>query len=186
MWTNSHVSSDVEKRFPPKPLHILTLACIIALIISIVGVNQSNFEDYHPNKLVKASMGIFLASFAITMLLSVALFYQLSFSMRKYQKKLFMAIGLSAPFFLVRLIYSAICDFGHSKDFSVFGGNNTAYLCMSVLEEIVAIIIVLGFGYMALREKDFMKPTRARHQDIEQLPTSQAEPKYYSSPLSSE
>ncbi|KAL2830830.1 hypothetical protein BDW59DRAFT_158270 [Aspergillus cavernicola] len=149
---------DVEKRLPPMPLHLITLACLIGLILAIIGVTNADLQDYHPGSLVKAAMGIFLAVTVVILLLSAWLFHQLSFSMRRYQKKLFIAIALSAPFFLVRLIYSAIGDYSSLKAFAI-RGNVTVYLCMSVLEEIISIAITMAFGYSALLEKDFPQPT---------------------------
>lgn len=51
------------------------------------------------------------------------------------------------PFLIVRMIYACIGDFGQNPDFSIYGGNDTIYLCMSVLMEIIlmAICLVVGF-----------------------------------------
>lgn len=101
-------------------------------------------------------MAIFLVVFAITMLLSIWLFYTLSFSLLRYQKKLFYAIALSAPFLVVRMIYSALSDYT-TIDAFVFGGNETVYLCMCVLQEIFANVITLGLGVSAVLQPDFVK-----------------------------
>lgn len=157
----------MDEKIPPKALKIIPLTYLAGLILAIIGDTNSNFQNYHPNVLVKTAMGIFLAVFPITLLLSAWLFYQIYLSMRKFQRKLFAAIALSAPFYLVRLVYSAIGDFGSSKDFAVGSGNVTIYLCMSVLEEIISIAIVVGLGYSAMRGKDYVKPTAVAREDLE-------------------
>lgn len=136
-------------------MQFVPLISLIGLILAIVGVNKSmDSTPVQLDSLVKAAMGIFLAVFVLTILLTIYLFFTLSFSLRKFQKKLFIAIALSAPFYTVRLIYSAIGDFSTLKDFGI-EGNTTIYLCMSVLEEIIAMIIVVTFGILAVLEDDF-------------------------------
>jgi hypothetical protein len=136
-------------------MKLIPLACLVGLIIAIIGVNDSDFSDYTPSKLMKAAMGIFLAVFALTILLTGWLFYQYSFALRSFQKKLFLGIAISSPFYTVRLIYAAISDFSTIKTFSFEGGSETANLCMSVLEEIIAMVITIIFGILAVREPDF-------------------------------
>lgn len=101
-------------------------------------------------------MALFLVVFFATILIGVWLFYELSFSLRRFQKKLFIAIDLSAPFCTVRLIYSAIGDFSTIPAFS-YSGNATVYLCMSVLEEIISMVITIWFGTLAVMELDFAR-----------------------------
>lgn len=114
-------------------------------------------------------MGIFLAIFVLFILLSVFLFYELSFSLRRFQKKLFIAIALSSPFLLVRLVYSALGDYTTYKAFSL-DGNATVYLVMAVLEEIVAMGITMALGISAVLEKDFVKLIPVAQEDPERRP----------------
>ncbi|OQE03160.1 hypothetical protein PENSOL_c001G03429 [Penicillium solitum] len=162
---------DVEKRMPPRPMALLTLVTIIALILGIAGVHSSNGKDgtYRPSKLAKVAMGIFLAVFVIFVLLGVWLFYELSFSLRRFQKKLFMAIALSAPLLAVRLVYSALSDYTTFSSFAL-NGNTTVYLCMDVLEEIIAMGITMALGISAILEKDFVKLTPVSQEDTEPKP----------------
>ncbi|OJJ84751.1 uncharacterized protein ASPGLDRAFT_125042 [Aspergillus glaucus CBS 516.65] len=161
---------DVDERMPPKPMKLVTLVTFIGLILGIAGVSSSDKGGgYQPGTLAKAAMGIFLAIFVIFILLGVWLFYELSFSLRRFQKKLFIAIALSSPFLLVRLVYSALSDYTTYKAFSL-DGNATVYLCMSVLEEIIAMAITMALGISAVLEKDFMKLTPVAQEDPERRP----------------
>lgn len=115
---------------------------------------------YHPGAIVQSSMGIFIAVFLITALITVWLFFQLYSSLRRFQKKLFLATALSAPFLVVRLVYSALGDYDSNDErFALLNGNTTIYLCMDVLEEIATMVITMALGMSAVLEKDFVKLT---------------------------
>lgn len=138
----------------------------VGLILGITGVSTADRTNgYTPGTVSKAAMGLFLAVYVITILLTTWLFYAHSFALLRYQKKLFLGIALSAPFLLVRLIYSALSDYTSNNTFSMesLAKNNhtslTAYLCMSVLEEIISMVIAMVFGVSAVLEADFVKPT---------------------------
>lgn len=103
---------------------------------------------------MKVAMAIFIALFVVMIFLTLLLALQLGNSMHKWQKKLFLASVLGWPFLLVRLIYSAMADFSDDQKFSIVNGNDTIYLCMDVLEEIVAMAICVVFGWSAVKEKE--------------------------------
>lgn len=103
---------------------------------------------------MKVAMAIFIALFVVMILSTLVLALQLGSAMHRWQKKLFLAIVLGWPFLLVRLVYSAIADFGDDQRFSIVGGSDTIYLCMDVLEEIAAMAICVVFGWSAVKEKE--------------------------------
>jgi hypothetical protein len=103
-------------------------------------------------------MGIFIAVFVMTALITSWLFFTLHSRLRRFQKKLFLASALSAPFLMVRLVYSALGDYNSNDDrFALLNGNTTIYLCMDVLEEIAAMVIIMALGMSAVLEQDFFK-----------------------------
>lgn len=139
---------------------------IIGLVLGIVGISTADTtHGYTPGTLPKAAMGLFLAVYVLVILLTAWLSYAYSFAMLRYQKKLFLGIALSAPFLLVRLIYSALGDYTNIPKFSMasLAENDhtslTVYLCMSVLEEIISMVIAMIFGVSAILQSDFVKPT---------------------------
>ena len=156
----------MEEKIPPRCLKLVTLIAIIGLILGIVGISTADTTNgYTPGALPKSAMGIFLAVYVVVMLLSSWLFYEYSFTMLlRYQNKLFLGIALSAPFLLLRMIYSALGNYTSSHTFSMasLAGDNhtslTVYLCMSVLEEIISMVIVMVLGVSAIMESDFVKP----------------------------
>ena len=151
----------------------MSLVCIIGLIVGIAGVSSANGSNggYHPGSIVKASMGIFIAVFVIYHLVACWLYLQLRYTMLVFQKKLFLALGLSCPFVLVRIVYAAISDFADIPSFSL-GGNPTIYLCMDVLEEIIAMGITMALAMSAVLEPDFVKlpaPSSNRDPKIDEV-----------------
>lgn len=148
----------MNQTMPPRFLVLVTVVCFVGLILGIAGVSSADSNTtYHAGSMVKASMGIFLAVFVIILLLSVWLYSQLHSVLRKFQTKLFLAIALSVPFLAVRLAYSAISDYGNNSRFSTINGDPTIYLCMSVLEEIVAVGVTMALGVSAVLEGDFVQ-----------------------------
>ncbi|KIW12449.1 hypothetical protein PV08_09726 [Exophiala spinifera] len=161
---------DIDTKVNPKFLNLLAAACFIGVGLGIAGVSTANDSDttYHPNSIVKASMGVFLAVFAVVVVVCGLLYLKLRHTLRAFQKKLFLASVLSYPFLLVRLVYSALSDYTSWSNFAVLIGDATIYLCMSVLEEIVAIALAMMFGISAVLQDDFVKPdSKTSYQQFE-------------------
>ncbi|PYH48036.1 uncharacterized protein BP01DRAFT_407503 [Aspergillus saccharolyticus JOP 1030-1] len=154
---------DTQQSLPPRLINGVAIICVIGLILGIAGVSSaSDNGTYHPDSIVKASMGIFLAVFVIILLLTYLLFVRVRPTMRVFQKKLFLAIACSCPLLVVRLVYSALGDFTTDSRFTVLVGSPTIYLCMDVLEEIFAMIITMVLAVSAVLEKDFVQPGSIR------------------------
>ncbi|OJJ43936.1 hypothetical protein ASPZODRAFT_135337 [Penicilliopsis zonata CBS 506.65] len=135
----------------------VSLTSLTGLILGIVGISIYNDTTgtFHATGIVKAALVIFLVVFAVVLLTAVWLFLQLRQSgITAVQKKLFLAIAFSSPFLLVRMVYAAIGDFANDPRFVVFTGNATIYLCMDVLEEIIAVALCVGFGMSAVFENE--------------------------------
>lgn len=148
----------MENKIPPRSIVLVTVITFVGLILGIAGVSTAPKDRaYQPGGLAKGAMGIFLAVFGITILLSAWLFFECSFSLRRFQKKLFFAISLSFPFLLTRMIYSSLSSYSSNHTFAL-DGSATAYLCMCVLEEIIAMAITMAFGISAVLEADFVRP----------------------------
>lgn len=137
----------------PKFLSLVALACFVGLILGIAGISISDDNSggtFHANAIVKAAMAIFLVVFVVDIAITSWLYSHLRLRLTVFQKKLFLAIVLSWPFLLVRLIYSAISDFTDNSRFAILVGDPTIYLCMDVLEEIIAVSLCVAFGMSAV------------------------------------
>lgn len=138
----------------PKFLSLVALTCFVGLILGIAGISitDDNSDTFHANSIVMAAMAVFLAIFVVDIAITSWLYSQLRSRLSSFQKKLFLAIVLSWPFLLIRLIYSAISDFTDNSRFAILIGDPTIYLCMDVLEEIIAVSLCVGFGMSAALE----------------------------------
>lgn len=67
-------------------------------------------------------------------------------SLEKGERRTLLAVAISAPFILVRILYSVLVWFAHNDNFSLFGGDVTVQLVMAVLEEVVVVVVCLGVG----------------------------------------
>ena len=98
-----------------------------------------------PNAEVKAAMAIFVVAWAGLCLLLLMLVLRCS-EIEKGERRLLPAVGISAAFILVRLIYAMLIFFLADSTFNFLSGSTTAKLVMSVLEEIGVVLVCLGVG----------------------------------------
>lgn len=134
------------KPLSPLLFRAVSLLSLVALIVSIVG-NSQNSDITHG--LVNTETQVALVLFLVTWVGVCILFLLIanrSHSIEDGEHRLLLAVGISLPLILVRLIYSFIYTFGHKSEFSMLSGNVTVQLVMSVLEEIVIVLVCLGIG----------------------------------------
>lgn len=102
---------------------------------------------------MKGSLALFLAGYGL-MFLS---FLYLVFDIVRHPAKrialgtethILTTVGLASPFLLVRLLYGALADYTGNPVYSSLDGNNTIYLCMGVLMEIMTITICLSSAFL--------------------------------------
>ncbi|KAM0304099.1 hypothetical protein ACHAO8_011422 [Botrytis cinerea] len=150
-------ANQTTKSYPGKASLTITCASLSGLILGVVGTDRAleratTTSDVGGNKLIEAALGLFMAGYGIML---IGFFIVLTDVLTHPSKRialgkeigLLYTVALAAPFVLVRFIYSAIGDYGQSKDFSVLYGNNTAYLFMDVLMEISSVAICLSSAF---------------------------------------
>lgn len=150
-----------RSRIPSNVFRLVNLVSLIGFIIGIVGgVQQSKnrTDPFNVNSRVQAAIIIFTLVFIVMFLIFCAISLTLH-NVAKGERRLLIAVGLSCPFLLIRLIYALIADYGHNHDFNFVYGNPTIYLCMSVLEEFVIIILCVGFGLTLRALPKTVKPS---------------------------
>lgn len=132
--------------------HLVHLIIIVGLILGIVGgidaanaYISSGFKSYTPGPLNKAGTSLFIIAYIAILVLTAFLSFHTS-AAEKGEKRLFLAVALSLPFLLVRLIYSIVFTFTHNKDFNLLTGSVTVVLCVALIEEFIIVIIYEGMG----------------------------------------
>lgn len=118
------------------------------MILGIVGgsITKYTSENFEITPETKASIVIFVLVFLVL----VACFLFFAFNIARIQsgeRRILIAVGISIPFIAVRLIYSLIFDFTNNLTFSSSFGNVTIYLCMSVIEEFVVVVVCIAVGF---------------------------------------
>jgi hypothetical protein len=93
----------------------------------------------------KAAIIIFVVVYLCTVTILCILSLRVSHVV-KGEKRILLAVALCTPFIGTRLIYSIISGFAGLQSFSLISGNSTIYLCMAVIMEMIAVVIIIAFG----------------------------------------
>ena len=122
----------------------------MGIILSIIGGVQSGNDystthRYLPQTLTKVGLALFIASFAAILAITVILSSSISHA-EPGEKRVLLAVALSLPLLLVRLIYGSVYIFGNASDFNSLSGSVTILLCMALFEEIGIVLIYEGVG----------------------------------------
>ncbi|CAF9912386.1 hypothetical protein IMSHALPRED_000302 [Imshaugia aleurites] len=144
-------------------IQLAELLNTVGIILSIIGgvdsgTNYSKTGRYVPQTLTKVGLGLFIASFVAILAFTAILFMTISHA-EPGERRILLAVAVSLPLLLVRLIYSAIYTFGDHMRFSALTGSVTILLCMALLEEIAIVVIYEGVG-LTLRKVE--KPQNAK------------------------
>ena len=133
------------------PLHpmifrFIGMFSLVGVILSIVGTTQNSDIT---QGIVTIETKIGLIFYLITWVCLCGLFVVIlkrTESIEDGEHRLLLAVAVSVPLILVRLVYSYIFAFGGNSDFSLLSGNVTIQLVMCVLEEILVVLVCLGIG----------------------------------------
>jgi hypothetical protein len=121
--------------------------CVAALALALVGgikaADSGNFTK--TQTLTKVGVVMFVGAWFALVLLT-GLFYTLLGSIDIGRKRLVLAVAISLPFIMVRLIYAVLASFKGGNDFNYLTGNVTIYLVMATLEEFAVVITCLAVG----------------------------------------
>ncbi|KAI1818824.1 hypothetical protein GGS20DRAFT_6825 [Poronia punctata] len=134
----------------PQVLRIAEIVVFVGLILSSIGGSNSGSEYaktgvYEIASLTRVGLGLTIAGFALLVVTTIAVGLHIS-QAEPGEKRLVLAIALSLPFLLVRIIYAAIGIFGRNPDFGVVTGDVNILLGMAVVEEIIIMFIVESIG----------------------------------------
>ncbi|KAJ5948200.1 hypothetical protein N7466_001215 [Penicillium verhagenii] len=120
---------------------------IVALILCITGItlNMNDNGTISSNIEAKIGMVLYIVSWVFMMVL-LAILNTRRGGLEPLEKRTLLAVAISSPFILVRVIYAVLVWFLDDKTFSMTGGNETVTLVMSVLMEFAVVITILGIG----------------------------------------
>jgi len=166
-------------------IKLIELVLLVALILGIVGgIDASdnlakNGGVYKVPTISKVGSALFIASFAAIVVSTILL----SFSVRHAEpgeKRILMAVAMSLPFLLVRLIYSVISTFSHSKLFSPLSGSIVVLVCVGLIEELLVVVVYEGTGLTLKKISEHHvaagSEPQNRHQHVSSTATAQDAP----------
>ncbi|OQE46166.1 hypothetical protein PENCOP_c001G08660 [Penicillium coprophilum] len=143
---NDSIMRKTANPLPPIIFRLVGTVALVAVILSIVGAT-ANSDITHGFVNTKTKVGLIL--YLVAWVGVCGLFLLISKrtqSIEDGEHRLLLAVGVSLPLILVRLIYSLIYTFGQKTAFNMLAGNVTIQLVMSVLEEMVVVLVCLGIG----------------------------------------
>lgn len=150
----SRIISSINKGQPiflqAYHMKLIQTIVMVGLILSIVGGIQaskdlSKTHVYTPQSLSQAAIGLFIASYVLIVASTIIISTSVSHA-ELGEKRLLLAVALSLPFLLVRLVYSSISLFTTNPDFNSVSGNVTIFLCMALIMELCAVTIYEVIG----------------------------------------
>ena len=166
-------------KIPQRTFDFLILPSTVALILAIVGgsnqFSSSGSQSNSSQNLTHAAIVIFIVMFVVQSIITIFTFRNLQV-VSQGDKRILIAVALSIPFLLVRLIYSLLATFDTSSStFSLTAGSVIVEGFMSVLEEFVVVILYLAAGATApklakgnLQQEQWSEPsgTVPRYQEV--------------------
>ncbi|KAI8957121.1 hypothetical protein F5Y11DRAFT_340783 [Daldinia sp. FL1419] len=131
-------------------IRLINLLVLVGLVLGSVGGSQSGQSlaetgKYTVSSLSQVGTGLMIAAFILLAISTAVVAMQSSF-MEPGEKRLVLAVGISLPFVLVRLAYSAESLYGHNPAFNQVAGDVNLQLGMSVIVEMIVVAIVEGIG----------------------------------------
>jgi hypothetical protein len=136
-------------------LKLIQLVITVGIILSIIGgINASDdlssSGGYYPGTLSKVGTALLIVSYAGIVLATIIMSFSVSHA-EPGEKRLVLAVAVSLPFLLIRLVYSIMVTFSTLRTFNQIYGSVTALLCMALIEEFIVVVIYEGTG-LTLRE----------------------------------
>ena len=153
--------NSVEKKtgITTRQISVVMLINLVGLILTIwggirAGNHYSSSGKYTPDSLTKAGLALFIFSLVAIVLGTVVLSKDVNRA-PSGEKRIWIAVAVSVPFLIVRMVYSAVGVFGQSRNFNSVTGSATILLCVALLEEAVVVLLYEGMG---ITLKKIVKP----------------------------
>ncbi|KAG9843746.1 hypothetical protein KCU98_g7563, partial [Aureobasidium melanogenum] len=143
----------------------------IGLVLGIAGGikadnNWGSTGSYHPDGIQKASIVIFIMSWALVVFLTIHTLGRAHGASSHTQRIAVAVFAISLPLLAVRIAYSAVSIFANLKSFSSVYGSVTIMLCMALIEEAIIVLMYEVLGFVTL-ETD--KRTKSVASDFDQF-----------------
>ncbi|GAW11243.1 hypothetical protein ANO14919_005850 [Xylariales sp. No.14919] len=134
----------------PRVLRWSQLLVFIGVILGSIGGSSSGSHyaetgEYKASSLTQASISLTIAGFVLLVIATVTVGLNIPHA-DPGEKRVVLAVALSLPFLLVRVIYQAIGTFHSHSAFNTVSGNAFVFLGAAVIEEIIIVLIIEAIG----------------------------------------
>ncbi|KAM3424166.1 hypothetical protein BST61_g11291 [Cercospora zeina] len=134
----------------PLILKGLSLGALVPLALGIYGADKSvdsTGTQFTPSVYLKVAMAMFIALYLT--LVTLTCIFGCKWSVYPFQadRSTILAMALCLPFIGIKHIYAALSEYSTIPAFYMEHANQSAYLCMDVLMEMCAVVVLLGFGF---------------------------------------
>ncbi|KAI0180933.1 hypothetical protein GGR52DRAFT_522259 [Hypoxylon sp. FL1284] len=131
-------------------VHLIQLVAVVGLVLAAAGGGNSGSDysktgTYTIATLTKVGVGLLIAAYILLVLTTITVATQIS-AVEPGEKRLVLAVGVSLPFLLVRLAYSAESTYGDNPSFNQLSGDPNIQLGMLVIMEMIIVAISEGVG----------------------------------------
>lgn len=164
--------SKTRRTFPgTRQLLLIHLVVTGALVLGVIGGIKSSDKlkstgSYVPQTYSKIASALFILSYILIVLSVLFTFCHISHAERG-ERRILVAVALSLPFLLVRVVYSSLSVYDtSSKTFNVVDGNVTVWLVMALIMEAIIVIIyeTVGLTLRKVEKADAMAPPATQPQ----------------------
>ncbi|KAJ2994346.1 hypothetical protein NUW58_g1581 [Xylaria curta] len=136
--------------FNPRALWWAQLLVFVGVILGAIGgpSSSSHFAktgEYKASDLTQAGIGLTIAGFVLLVIATVVVGLKISYA-EPGEKRIVLAVALSLPFLLVRVLYAAIGAYKSDSAFNLATGNINIFLGTAVIEEIIIVFIIEAVG----------------------------------------
>ncbi|TGJ78764.1 hypothetical protein E0Z10_g10008 [Xylaria hypoxylon] len=134
----------------PRVLFLSQLLVFVGVILGSVGGSNSGSRyaetgEYKTSTLTEAGISLTIAGFVLLVIATITVGLNVSYA-DPGEKRVVLAVALSLPFLLVRVIYSAAGTFNRNSVFNNVSGDAYVFLGTAVIEEIIIVLIIEAIG----------------------------------------
>ncbi|KFZ19766.1 hypothetical protein V501_00499 [Pseudogymnoascus sp. VKM F-4519 (FW-2642)] len=145
---NDSLRHTEKRAFSPRTFRLLSIPTVTGLGLCVAGGTLTGISGDPTNVHITTKIGVilFVVAFAVMNFITAITYRNLSYA-EAGERQLGRVVAVSAPFLIVRTVYSVLGAFGNNLKFNILIGSVPIYLCMAVLEEFAIFVLFIAVGF---------------------------------------